>query len=171
MATLYFPSGETGLLAPESREILATPAAGDRARQILSDLLSGPTQSGYLAAAPPGTRLLQVYVLLDGTAYADFSAELRSGIDAGSEPEILTVYSIVNSLAFNIPEIDRVGILVQGRACDSLNGHLDLRRPLRPNWRIIDRDGGASTPSDEPRGEPAPPGQVVRHGPMMARRG
>ena len=126
MATLYFPSSESGLLAAESREILATRAAEDRAKQILSDLLSGPTEAGLAAAVPAGTRLLQVYVLSDGTAYADFSGELRLAIEAGSDNEIATVYSIINSLTINVPEIDRVGILIEGRPCQSLSGHLGL---------------------------------------------
>lgn len=133
---LYFPSASDLGLVEEPREILRTTTAGDRAKQILSDLLSGPSSESAVSFIPAGTRLRQVYVV-DETAYADFSEELRSGLGGGSDPEILTVYSIVNSLALNVHEIERVGILVEGRPCDSLNGHIDLRRPLRPDPKLI----------------------------------
>ena len=147
LATLYFPSSSSGLLVAEPREILLTPNAGDLAKQILSDLLSGPTQEGLGAAVPVGTRLLQVYIVRDGTAYADFSSELQSAIAPGSDTEIATVYSIVNSLTANIPVIDRVGILIDGRPCASLNGHMDLRHPLRPDWKAVESGAPDATPA------------------------
>lgn len=51
--------------------------------------------------------------------------------------EILAVYAIVDSVVINIAEIDRVGILVNGRPVATLNGHLDLRRPLAPDYSLI----------------------------------
>jgi hypothetical protein len=73
-----------------------------------------------------------VFVLESGLAYADFSSELRDGISGGTADELYAVYAIVNSLALNIPEITRVRILVDGEPCQTLRGHLDLRRPLTP---------------------------------------
>ena len=113
----------------------ATP--GDRAKQILADLISGPATDEALRALPPGTRLRQVFVLEDGTAYIDFSADLERGISGGTVEELLAVYSIVNSVTLNIPEIRRVGILINGKSIESLSGHLDLRRPLPPDSSII----------------------------------
>jgi hypothetical protein len=60
----------------------------------------------------------------------------------GSAEEIYTVYAIVNSVALNIPEIRRVGILVEGQPVETLNGHLDLRHPLPPNLSIVARKAG-----------------------------
>ncbi len=135
--TLYFPSAASDGLVSETRQILHTAVPGDRAKQIISDLLAGPSGEAAVSLVPEGTRLRQVYVLDDGTAYADFSEELRSGIEGGSDAEILTVYSIVNSLALNLSEIRRVAILVEGRECETLNGHLDLRRPLKPDPKLV----------------------------------
>jgi len=146
--TLYFPSAAGDGLVEESREIFATPRPEDRAKQILSDLISGPSTDDALAALPPGTRLRQVYVLEDGTAYADFSSELLAGTGGGSDDEIQSVYAIVNSIALNVPGILRVGILIEGRPCETLGGHVDLRRPLRADPTLIE---------DVPT-EDAPPG-------------
>jgi len=72
----------------------------------------------------------------DGNAYADFSEDLMGVATGGSSDEILTVYAIVDSLAANVPEIRRVGILVAGRERETL-GHLDLRRPLPPDLTLV----------------------------------
>ncbi len=135
--SLYFPSAGTGLLVKEPREIFDTASPGDRAKQILSDLLEGPNDPGSLPAVPRGVMLRQVYVTEAGIAYADFSSDLKFAVRGGSMDEILTVYAIVNSLALNIEEISRVAILLEGREIDTLAGHLDLRRPLLPDRRLV----------------------------------
>ena len=136
---IYFPSADGEGLVGESHEIFNTTAPGDRAKQILADLISGPETEYSLRALPPGTQLRQVYVLDDGTAFVDFTADLERGLGGGSSEELYTVYSIINSVALNIPEIRRVGILINGEPVDTLNGHLDLRRPLTPDVSIIAR--------------------------------
>lgn len=134
---IYYPAtGADGLIG-EQREIFRTAAPGDRAKQILADLISGPATASGKRALPAGTRLRQVFVLDDGTAYIDFSADLKQGMGGGTTEELLAVYSIVNSVALNIPEIRRVGILINGKSIDTLNGHLYLRRPLPPDTSII----------------------------------
>ena len=143
--TVYFPSAYGNRLVGEPHEIFETASPGDRAKQILSDVLAGPNDPDSLLAVPQGIRLRQVYVLDSGVAYADFSSELARRIGGGSMDEILTVYAIVNSLVLNVEEIDRVGILLDGRPCETLNGHVDLRRPLPANLRLLrqrdDADG------------------------------
>jgi spore germination protein GerM len=134
---LYFPSASSGKLVSESRDIFDSPSPGDRAKQILSDLLEGPRSGGAMRALPRGVRLRQVYVTDGGVAFADFSADLKLAIGGGSMDEVLTVYSIVNSLALNINEIRKVGILVDGEECETLSGHMDLRRPLPANRRLM----------------------------------
>ena len=134
---IYFPSASGNGLIGEYREIFDTPTPGDRAKQIVADLISGPSTSQALRAVAPGTRLRQAYVVEGGVAYLDFSQELTEGIGGGSQQEILTVYSIVDSVALGVREIQRVVILVNGRPIETLNGHLDLRRPLKPNPRLI----------------------------------
>jgi spore germination protein GerM len=134
---IYFPSAEALGLVGEEREIFQTPAPGDRAKQVIADLLSGPANGLALRALPQGTQLRQVYVLADGTAWVDFSADLREGVGGGSAEELITVYSIVNSVALNVTEIQRVGILIEGRPVETLNGHVDLRRPLAPDLSLI----------------------------------
>jgi len=134
---IYFPSALSDGLVGEFREIFDTATPGDRAKQIIADLISGPTSDDCLRAVSPSTRLRQAYVLGDGTAYLDFSSALTEGVGGGSMTELLTVYAIVDSVAFGVREVQRVAILVNGRPLETMNGHLDLRRPLKPNPRLI----------------------------------
>jgi spore germination protein GerM len=134
---VYFPSaGSNGLIA-EQREIFDTADPGDKVKQIIADLISGPAGAGTLRALPPATRLRQAYVLGNGVAYLDFTADLKEDFGGGSMEEILATYAIVNSIVLNIPEVRRVGILVNGRPITTLNGHLDLRRPLPADYSLI----------------------------------
>lgn len=135
--TVYYPAAAGEGLVGEPHEIFETAAPGDRAKQILADLIAGPTGNRAERAMPPGTQLRQVYVLDDGVAYVDFSSELQSGVGGGSLEERLAVYSVVNSVALNVPEIRKVGILVGGEPIETLNGHLDLKRPLSPDKTLI----------------------------------
>ena len=141
--TLYFPSATDDRLVPETRGIIETPRPADRGAQILSALLDGPEGKDALPLAPDGTTLRRLWVRDDGTAYADFSAQLTEGL-AGSSDEILRLYAIVDSLTMNVPEIRRVGVLIDGRERDTLGGHIDVRRPVGPDPSLV-----PSTPTKE----------------------
>ena len=67
-----------------------------------------------------------------GVAYVDLSKEAAAGAAGGSEAELITVYSVVNSLTANFPAVKRVQILVEDKPAATLAGHVDLTRPLPP---------------------------------------
>jgi spore germination protein GerM len=141
--TLYFPSLHQDALIPEPSEIFNTASAGDRAKQIVSDLIEGPKDDDMATRClPTSTRLRQIYVLDDGTAWADFNSDLRFGLGGGTDRELMAVYAIVDSIVLNIPEIDRVGLLIEGEPIRTLNGHLDLSRPLGPNIMLVEEPRG-----------------------------
>jgi len=134
---VYFPSALDNGLIGEFREIFDTATPGDRAKQIIADLVSGPTNPDALRAVPAGTRLRQVYVLDNGVAYIDFSSEFSEGLGGGSMRELLAVYAVVDSVVLGVREVSRVAILVNGQPLETLNGHMDLRRPLPPDFTLI----------------------------------
>lgn len=138
--TVYFPGPDGRDLVGETRGILPTPLPGDRAKQIVQELIAGP-KGGAERAIPEGTTLRQVFVEDDGTAWVDLSPEFRTGIGGGSADELLQVYAVVDSIGLNVPGITKVGLIVDGRPLDTLNGHLDLRRPLAPRRDLV--AGGA----------------------------
>jgi len=134
---VYFPAAGGNGLIGEYNEIFETVTPGDRVKQIVAELISGPSNPDSLPAVPQGTRLRQAYVLDDGTAFLDFSSDLVEGMGGGSMEELLTVYSIIDSVVLNVSEIRRVGILIEGEIIETLNGHMDLRRPLKPDSKLI----------------------------------
>ena len=128
--TLYFPSASDDRLVAEAREIVDTARPAERGTQVLVELLAGPKSKDALPAVPEGTTLRQLWITKSGIAWADFSNDLETGLTGGSSEELLAVYSIVDSLTANVPQIKRVGLLVGGKERDTLAGHVDIRRPL-----------------------------------------
>lgn len=130
--TLYFPSDEDGLLQPESRQLAWASSDTDRIRQVMLALIEG-SYKGLRRPMPPSTELRAVFLTPDGTAYLDFSSNALSLFSPGIQSETLALYSIVNSLAANIPSVHRVKILVQGQEVETLNGHADLGEVFTPD--------------------------------------
>lgn len=134
---LFFPDENGEILLPETRSIVKTAEPGTLAKQVLAELVAGPQGAGKVRALPEGTALRQVYLTPDGTAFADFGPELRSGLGGGSAAELMAVYAVVQSLATNVPGVRKVAILIDGTPVDTLNGHLDLTRPLPPRPDLV----------------------------------
>ena len=96
-----------------------------RSKQVLNTLLAGPVDAD-LRTLPPDAALLEFYLLPDGTAIADFSEAMGTAIPSGIESEQLAVDSITRTLGANVPEVQRLRILIHGQEVDTLAGHLDL---------------------------------------------
>ena len=52
--------------------------------------------------------------------------------------EALAVFTLVNALTVNLPDITAVQILIDGKEVDTLAGHVDLRRPLVQNLTWVE---------------------------------
>lgn len=135
--TLYFSDDQAMYLMPEERVVeVEKPVNPEKlAAAILSGLIAGPENKDLQKTIPPETRLLGV-AIKDGIAYADFSTELKSKHGGGSSGEIMTVSSIVNSLT-ELPEIEKVQILVAGKEIETLAGHLETSQPLERYQEMI----------------------------------
>lgn len=132
LATLYFPALREGKIAAESRAITWAQADTDRVRQVVLALAEGSHQ-GYGRVLPATTTVRAVFLAPDGTAYLDLSNDIQSDFEPGIQTEMLTVYSIVNSIATNIPSVKRVQFLIQGQAMETLDGHVDLTAAFAPD--------------------------------------
>lgn len=132
---LYFSDEEGLYLKAEKRKIGEGPLAVE-ARAALDELMKGPVNAAFANPLPEGTRLLGLGI--DGqTATVDFSRELIQNHPGGSSGETQTVYSIVNTLTLNFPQIKEVQILVEGRKEDTIAGHIDVTLPLGPDTKLI----------------------------------
>ena len=133
---LFFIDRSNNFLTSEQRVVNH---AGDRvslARVIVEALINGP-QGDLLQTMPPGTQLNAIYVTPESVCYLDLSGEIRNNHPGGSITELLTIYSMVNSLILNVPEIERVKILIDGTEALTLAGHISLQFPAKANMLLI----------------------------------
>lgn len=128
---LYF-AGHDGNLIPEQREVPKVPGI---ARKTMEELCRGPESEGLLATLPPGTHLLDINIR-DHLCTVDFSPELIENHPGGSSGELITTYSIVNTLT-QFPSVEKVVIRIGGREVQTLAGHLDLSVPLERNYDLL----------------------------------
>ena len=110
------------------REVPLADGLVAQGRQILTAQFA-PPPAPYVSAIPPGTTLRAFFVTEKGDAFVDVSA-ISTAHPGGSLTELLTVQAIVNAVTANLPAVQRVQILVDGKELDTLAGHVDLRRPL-----------------------------------------
>ena len=96
-----------------------------RSKQVLNTLLAGPVDAEF-RTLPPDALLLAFYLLPDGTAIADFSEALATSVPSGIVSEQLAVNSITRTLEANVPQVQRLKILIHGQEVETLAGHLDL---------------------------------------------
>jgi germination protein M len=122
---LYFSDSQAMYLVSEKRKI---PPTTSLAKQVVVELIKGPASSDLYSTIPEGTRVNEVYIA-DDIVYVDLSEEVFKNHPGGSSGELMTVYSIVNSLT-EISPIRGVQILVEGNERNSLVGHVDISMPL-----------------------------------------
>jgi germination protein M len=128
-AMLFYVSDDGSELLPVSREVPFGETPVDQARAIVEAQVAA-APAGLTSAIPTGTTVRSVFLDGRGAAYVDLSREVVAGHTGGTLDEALTVFSIVNAVTVNLPDIPAVQILVDGHAVDTLVGHLDLRHPL-----------------------------------------
>lgn len=135
---LYFSDSEGEYLIGEKREILKKGLIETEASELIVELMKGP-RGKLLPTLPHETKLLAVRLNTDGVAKVNFNQSLSRNHPGGSSAEVMTVYSIVNSLVLNFPEIKRVQILIEGKEVETLKGHLALKRPISSKPDLIKR--------------------------------
>jgi hypothetical protein len=138
-ATLYYGSSDGRALVSVRRDVPAATSVVDQGRQILNVQFQDAPQP-YVQVVPKGTKLRAFYVTDRGDAFVDLSGDVVSAHPGGSLTELLTVYAIVNAVTSNLPAVQRVQLLVEGKEVDTIAGHVDVRRPLERDATLV-REG------------------------------
>ena len=126
MVNVYCPRSDgTGLVAV--RRTVST-EKDDKYTAAMKSLLTGTKEKGQTNVFPKKAKLRSV-VVKDGIATVDFSKELQTNFSGGSTGEEMLIGSIVNTLT-DFPEVQKVSILIDGSAVETLSGHMDLSEPL-----------------------------------------
>jgi len=124
--TLYVADDAAGILRAQAAKIPLPGGRQQRAEELLRALLriyQQPDSPHPLAAAAD---IRSIYLVAPGAAVIDLNAAFADEHRSGILDEQLTVNSLVETLAVNIPGVSRVRILVEGRTRDTLAGHADL---------------------------------------------
>lgn len=136
-ATLFFGAEDGGGLVPVEQEIPLAEGNVAQARALVEAQLSATAPPPLVATIPEGTKLRGLFVSEKNEAFVDLDATVRDKHPGGSMNELFTVYTLVNAITTNLPEVQHVQLLIDGREVDTLAGHVDLRRPLRKNESLI----------------------------------
>ncbi len=127
---LYYADSAGNSLVSEDRAIKKTEGI---ARETINELLKGPVNTDCKTVFPEGTRLLDINIKPDGMCIVDLSGEARQ-VKTAQEEKFL-VYAITNTLGA-FPTVKSVSFMIEGQACDSIAGYMDLSSPIKPDYTI-----------------------------------
>ena len=134
---IFFPTLDGSvLLSAEDQTIFKSSELVNQAKQILQKLQAGPSSKALLQTMPKDTKVEEFFVSEKGTAFIDFTNSIAANHPGGILNEQATIYSIVNSLTYNLPEIQEVKILIGGTEKETLAGHVLLLLPLQMDLSI-----------------------------------
>lgn len=150
--TLFFAAPEGDALVPIRRDVPLANGLVAQGRQILLAQLQEQPPPPHVSAIPAGTTLRAFYVSEKGDAFVDLGG-ISAGHPGGSLTELLTVQTIVSAVIANLPAIQRVQILVDGKEVDTIAGHVDIRRPLTRDMSLVrGSEDGSQTSEDRSQG-------------------
>jgi spore germination protein GerM len=147
-AVLFFVA-DGNHLAREARELEPCDDTPACVKEVLDELFSGPV--GNLEEAIPEGALLNSVRIEAGTAVVDVNRNFIDELPHGSSSEMMAVYSIVNTICVNFPQISRVKLTVEGDG-KAVMSHLDLSDPFSADYAL------------ETQSVPAPAGPAAKHG-------
>jgi len=124
--TLYVADDVAGILRARSAQIPLPGGRQQRAEELLRALLRIYQEPGAVHPLAPAADIRSIFLVDPGAAVIDLNAAFADQHRSGILSEQLTVNSLVETLAVNVPGINRVNILVEGKTRDTLAGHADL---------------------------------------------
>jgi hypothetical protein len=123
--TLYVADDAAGSLRAQAAQIPLPGGRQQRAEELLRSLLriyQQPDAPHVIATAGD----IRSVFLIEGAAIIDLNGAFADQHRSDILGEQLTVNSLVQTLAANVPGVNRVKILVDGNTRETLAGHADL---------------------------------------------
>ena len=105
--------------------------------EIIDAVMAGPGSEALAPTWPEDTGVNAFFISDDKKAYVDLKLSKSMTAQMDTQAELMAVYSLVNSLTVNIPEIKMVKILINGKEARSLAGHIDLEFFYKTNMLIV----------------------------------
>lgn len=131
--TLYFSDAEASSLVREIRRI-KVPKGESMEKLIVTELIRGPQKEKTYRTIPAETKIRSVETT-DGVCFVNLSSDFINKYNGGTSAELLTVYSIVNSLT-ELSNVDRVQFLIEGEKKDIFI-HMILNEPIARDVSMI----------------------------------
>lgn len=144
---LYFTEPQGAFLIPETHEIPACDEDRDCIQSMLLALISG-SQQNNLPVLPKETKILAVDVEND-LVRVNFSRHLVDFHPGGSLTELLSIYSLTNSLNENFPYVRQLQILIEGEVSQTLKGHARIDQPIYADFSFSEPPLIGSLPEAE----------------------
>jgi spore germination protein GerM len=134
---MFYPSASGDpLLITEDQTIFKSGEVANRVKQILDKLEQGPHGNSMMPSMPKDAKVQDLFITEQGTAFINFSNNIAANHPGGVMNELATIYSVVDSITYNLPEIKEVKILIGGVEKETLAGHCLLLLPLEMDLSI-----------------------------------
>jgi spore germination protein GerM len=124
--TVYVAYDGPGELRAQSISIPLAAGRQQRAEGLLRGLMGIYTAKDSTHPLAAGAEIRQVFLVDPGLAVIDVNSAFVEGQVSGVLAEELTIASLVQTLATNMPGLARVKILIDGKERETLAGHADL---------------------------------------------
>ncbi len=132
MVKLYFSNKDATSLVCERRNIALVD--NNLEKSIVTELIKGPVDPKLNATIPTGTNVLSIETK-EGICFVNLSDEFVSKHSGGSSAEVMTIYSVVNSLT-ELENVYKVQFLVGGKKLDVYK-HMMLSEPFERDETVI----------------------------------
>ncbi len=129
---IYFVDAEMLRLIPIEVTIPDMPAE-KTAQRVLNELIEGRDDNDKIRRLIPKIKHCMTVRVERGIAYVNLSGDMAEKIPDGRDLELLTVYSIVNSLT-EIDGIVNVRFTIDGKPQKEFKGWLDMRETFIPDY-------------------------------------
>ena len=97
-----------------------------RAEEVLRAVLAQYTQLPSPHPLSRAADIKEVFLVGDNTLLVNTNAAFADNHPSGITPEELTITSLIETVSANVPGIERVKFLVEGKERETLAGHMDL---------------------------------------------
>ncbi|MEI6213683.1 MAG: GerMN domain-containing protein [Desulfuromonadales bacterium] len=142
--SLFFVN-DAGRLVREVRELDPCENADSCLRDLVDELLNGPL--GDLEQPLPDGTIINSVSVQGNRAVVDLGGIFIENMPAGSSAEMIAVYSLVDTITTNMPQVNVVKLTVEGNEKILLR-HLDLSEPLAADYSLeqLSPDAGGAAP-------------------------
>lgn len=127
--TLYFSDDNERFLVPETRYIPKAKKLDAQAEEIVYALIEGP-KMGHIRTIPEGTGLIGISVKEKDVAVVNFKKNIIDLHPGSCASEMMTIYSLTNTLIRNIPSLQSVTLQIEGKKIRTLKGHINTESPF-----------------------------------------